>query len=124
MHGGHQVAQKSTMVTVSRNRLAEMVTPARSSRENSGNSVSPERLAEEGFVSAHSQVFSLTDLDRTDEMLHWLEVSLETRDRVALLMLVHPAFDDLRADPRFQSLVEQVGFPGDPAGLIGRGFDS
>lgn len=80
-----------------------------------------ERLAEEGFVSAHSQVFSLTDLDRTDEMLHWLEVSLETRDRVALLMLVHPAFDDLRANPRFQSLVERVSFPCDPAGLIGRG---
>ena len=31
--------------------------------------------------------------------------------------------DDLRADSRFQALVEQVGFPDDPAGLIARGSD-
>lgn len=69
-----------------------------------------ERAAEAGYVSAHSQVFSLTELDRDEEVLSWLEESLVTRDRVALLTLVHPAFDDLRKDARFQAIVDQVGF--------------
>lgn len=70
-----------------------------------------ERRAEEEFVSAHTQVFSLAGLDRNDEMLDGLETALEARDRVVLLALVHPDFDELRDDPRFQSLVDRVGFP-------------
>ena len=80
-----------------------------------------ERVAEERFVSIHSQVFSLTGLNRDDEVLEWLDASVETRDRVALLTLVHPAFDELREDPRFRTFVQNMGFPSDPARLLGTG---
>ena len=77
-----------------------------------------ERMAQQTFLSAHAQVFSLAGLGRDDELLTWLATALETRDRVALLTRVHPAFDSLRDDPRFQAVVDAVGFPSDPEALI------
>ena len=77
-----------------------------------------ERAAASGFVSAHSQVFSLCGLERDDEVLDWLETGLEQRDRVVLLTLVHPAFDRFRGKPRFDAVLDAVGFPSDPRGLI------
>ena len=63
-------------------------------------------------------MFTLTGSGRDDELLDWLERSLETRDRVALLTRVHPAFDSLRGTERFDAIVERVGFPDDPSTLL------
>ena len=43
---------------------------------------------------------------------------LRTRDRVPLLTKIHPIFDELRGNPRFENIVEAVGFPEDPRELL------
>ena len=77
-----------------------------------------EALAQERFIPAHTLVFSLTDLGREDDVLIELAKAIKQRDRVALLTRVHPAFDGLRDEPRFQALVAEVGFPDDATALI------
>lgn len=41
----------------------------------------------------------------------WLERGFEERDDLMINLKVQPAFDNLRADPRFQNLIQRVGIP-------------
>ncbi len=77
-----------------------------------------EARSKQTFVPPFSQVFSLVELDRTDELLDWLEEGLRQRDRIAILMNVHPNLDPYRDDPRFQRMVGEVGFPADARQLL------
>jgi hypothetical protein len=40
-----------------------------------------------------------------------LEEALATHDRAMVYVRVNPRFDPLRADPRYASIVERMGFP-------------
>jgi hypothetical protein len=42
--------------------------------------------------------------------MKWLEKAYD--ERVNPSILVRPAFDPLRSDPRFQNLVHRIGLPG------------
>ena len=47
----------------------------------------------------------------TDRALPWLEKAFEARRWGIIYLGVDPAFDTLRSDPRFTSLVRRIGLP-------------
>ncbi len=79
-----------------------------------------EMLEAEMYISGHAMVFSLVGLDRRDDLLARLEQAVAERDRIAVLMRVHPSFDRLRGEPRFRALEASVGCPDDPRALLGK----
>jgi tetratricopeptide (TPR) repeat protein len=50
-------------------------------------------------------------LGRKENALEWLEKAYAQRSIGLLTLKVHPIFDALRPDPRFQDLLRRVGFP-------------
>ncbi|PYX08604.1 MAG: hypothetical protein DMG85_10290 [Acidobacteria bacterium] len=48
-------------------------------------------------------------LDEKDQAMTWLEKAYEQRFNPSILL--RPAFDPLRSDPRFQNLVRRIGLP-------------
>ena len=49
-------------------------------------------------------------LGEKDQAMKWLEKAYEERFNPSILL--RPAFDPLRSDPRFQNLVHRIGLPG------------
>src|SRR5262249_7267342 len=49
----------------------------------------------------------------TEPALQWLERALRTHDPVAVAIRAGPIVASLRADPRFQALLDRFGFPRD-----------
>jgi len=49
-------------------------------------------------------------LGEKDEAMKWLEKAYDEHFNPSIL--VRPAFDPLRSDPRFQNLVHRIGLPG------------
>ena len=47
--------------------------------------------------------------------LEWLEKALKLRDPGLPYSKTDPLLDPLRADPRFQTVLRELRFPGDPA---------
>jgi hypothetical protein len=46
---------------------------------------------------------------QNDKAMEWLEKALAMHDPVILQLKVEPAYDPLRADPRFVRLLQKVG---------------
>jgi TolB-like protein/Tfp pilus assembly protein PilF len=68
------------------------------------------QLSRTKYVSPYDIAIIYTALGEKDLAIVWLEKAYEDR-AVRLLELVDPAFDGLRFDPRFQDLVQRIGFP-------------
>ena len=70
-----------------------------------------ERRRSEGYFSGF--LFSLVSvgLGEHTQAISWLLQAAEERDPHAPQLLVHPGFDPLRADPRFQALLRRMHFP-------------
>jgi tetratricopeptide (TPR) repeat protein len=69
------------------------------------------RKREHGLVSSSSLAIVYGALDEEDNAFAWLEKSDEERDPQLTYLKVGPRFDPLRQDPRFATLVTQIGFP-------------
>jgi TolB-like protein/Tfp pilus assembly protein PilF len=52
-----------------------------------------------------------TTMGRVDEAFMWLEEAYSNRDPWMPFLAVHPEFDRLHADPRFDALVRRIGIP-------------
>jgi tetratricopeptide (TPR) repeat protein len=52
-----------------------------------------------------------TTLGRIDEAFTWLDEAYSNRDPWLPFLAVHPEFDRLHADPRFNALVRRIGIP-------------
>ena len=50
-----------------------------------------------------------TKLGEKDEAFAWLEKAFAARDTATLQFKIEPAFDSLRNDPRYASLVRRIG---------------
>jgi serine/threonine protein kinase/Tfp pilus assembly protein PilF len=67
------------------------------------------RQSQEKYVSPWQIATLYTRAGMPDEALDWLEKALEVRDPNMPYLSVDPIFDYMRADPRFQILLNKVG---------------
>jgi DNA-binding winged helix-turn-helix (wHTH) protein/TolB-like protein/Tfp pilus assembly protein PilF len=52
-----------------------------------------------------------TQLGNNDDAFKYLNLAFERRDAQLLLLKYEPTFDALRSDPRYQDLLQRIGFP-------------
>lgn len=57
------------------------------------------------LAAAHSR------LGEKDMAFEWLEKALQERVGLLIYLQVHPMFDELREDPRFEALAKRIGIP-------------
>jgi eukaryotic-like serine/threonine-protein kinase len=67
--------------------------------------------SKQSFVSPSSIAVIYAGLGDTENALRWLEQAFEERSVGLLTLKVHPIFDGLRPDPRFQDLLRRIGLP-------------
>jgi hypothetical protein len=65
--------------------------------------------AKSEYIPPYQFVSVYAGLNERDSTFEWLEKGYIARDRIVLLMKVHPMFDELRSDPRFDDLMRRVG---------------
>jgi hypothetical protein len=66
-------------------------------------------LSKQRYVSAFSFALVYLGLGEKNEALHFLEKTYEDERGVSIAFIkVHPFFDPLRGDPRFEALVEKI----------------
>jgi len=63
-----------------------------------------------GLVSAWALASIHAGLGEKEEALHWLDRAFEERDSSLVWLKVHPRFDALRGEPRFEALLERMRF--------------
>jgi len=80
-------------------------------RENARKAVQTmEELTRRRFISEYDFAVANSGWNREDT-LRWLEKADKGRTGLLIYARVDSVFDDLRSDPRFQSLVTRVGIP-------------
>ncbi|HEV2219337.1 MAG TPA: hypothetical protein VGV08_02145 [Casimicrobiaceae bacterium] len=67
-------------------------------------------MFEDGFASPYQLAMVCARMDRPDEALEWLAQAAELRDFNFVCVPVDPAFDRLRGDPRWSTLLARNGF--------------
>ncbi len=67
------------------------------------------RRRKAGYVPAGAFVNAYLGLGENDEAFTWLEQAYKEQSNILLYVKVHPYFDTLRGDPRFQDLIRRVG---------------
>ncbi len=70
-------------------------------------------LSGEVYMSAYYQALVYTGLGDRDKAFAYLEEACEARDGWLIWLGTEPKLDDLRSDPRFDSLLKRVGLNGD-----------
>jgi TolB-like protein/Tfp pilus assembly protein PilF len=70
-----------------------------------------------GYIPAAAFVNAYLGLGDRQKAFVWLERAYQEHSNILQFAKVHPYFDPLRGDPRFQELIERIGFPpqSDPA---------
>ncbi|MGH2396815.1 MAG: tetratricopeptide repeat protein [bacterium] len=69
------------------------------------------RRRQKGYVPPAAFVHAYLGLGDREQAFTWLERAAEERSNITLWVKVHPFFDPLRGDPRFQALVRRMNFP-------------
>jgi len=69
------------------------------------------REAETGYVSPDFPALLHAELGETDAAFEWLERAWRDRSTALVTLRIEPAFDPLRSDPRFETLLHRVGLP-------------
>jgi tetratricopeptide (TPR) repeat protein len=68
-----------------------------------------QEMATQKYVPALYVAFIYTGLNDKDQAFDWYRKALEERSHYMIYLQVEPSLDRLRADPRFQDLLRQVG---------------
>jgi tetratricopeptide (TPR) repeat protein len=67
------------------------------------------RRGRDGYVSPAPVVHAYLGLHDYDQAFAWLERAFEEHANLIRYLRTHPAFDPLRSDPRFTSLLRRAG---------------
>jgi hypothetical protein len=70
-----------------------------------------EQRAANGYASPTEIALIYASLGDTNQAFRWLERAFQEHDSRLLRATVDPISDPLRADPRFQSLLQRIGLP-------------
>jgi adenylate cyclase len=73
-----------------------------------------EEQSKTGYVSATEIAACYSALGERDRAVEWLDRDYESGDRMLWFSYLTPAFDPIRKDPRFQSLLKKMNLPVDP----------
>ena len=68
-------------------------------------------IAKRGYVSSYNMALIYARLGDRNQALASLEQAYHDRDSNLTYVKVEPAFDDVRSDPRFQKIVQQLAMP-------------
>jgi eukaryotic-like serine/threonine-protein kinase len=68
-------------------------------------------LCETGYVPCTTFALVHAALGETGKAIDWLERAADRHDLPLAMIHVHPAYDALRAEPRFAALLERLRFP-------------
>ena len=68
-------------------------------------------VSKRGYVSAYNIAQIYARLGDKNQALASLEMALDQRDSNLTYVNVEPAFDEIRSDPRFQKIVQQMALP-------------
>jgi TolB-like protein len=68
-------------------------------------------LSAKRYVSAYDMALVHLGLGETDRVMEWLEKAFKERSSWMVWLKAEPVFDNLRSDPRFQRIVQDVGLP-------------
>lgn len=71
-----------------------------------------EKLSRKRYVTPAAFYNVYISLGQKDLAFEWLEKSFRDRSYAMVYLQVEPSLDPLRADPRFDSLLQRIGFPG------------
>jgi TolB-like protein/class 3 adenylate cyclase/Tfp pilus assembly protein PilF len=63
------------------------------------------------YVCSYEVAAAYVPFGESAEAIHWLQKAYDDRDVCVPWMKVDPRFDQLRPDPRYQALMQKVGFP-------------
>jgi tetratricopeptide (TPR) repeat protein len=66
-------------------------------------------FSKQGYVLSHGIALVYNGLGKMDEALEWLEKAFEDRDTFVRAIMVDPAMDNLRSEPRFIALLQKMG---------------
>ena len=69
------------------------------------------RSANDGWIDSGYVAMIHSGLGEMDRAFEALDNAYEERSWAMTVLSVHPAFDPLRADPRFQDLLRRMNFP-------------
>src|SRR5262249_54290721 len=69
------------------------------------------KMKETRYVGSYGFASLYADLGDRSNAFKWLEKAFQERERVMVVLNVHPLFDPIRNDPRFLDLVRRVGLP-------------
>ena len=66
---------------------------------------------EEGYLAPSFAAAAHASLGNEDEAFRWLRRGVEEKGYFVLVIKHHPMYDSLREDPRFDDLLQRIGFP-------------
>jgi len=70
-----------------------------------------QEVSKHGYVSSYNMAQIYARLGDKNQTLASLEQAYHERDSNLTYVKVEPAFDDVRSDPRFQKIVQQLALP-------------
>jgi hypothetical protein len=68
-----------------------------------------QELSQHRYVACSSALIH-SGLGEKERALEILEAGCEQRQSVVVALKVHPAYDDLRSEPRFNAILKRIGF--------------
>ncbi len=68
-------------------------------------------ILEQEYVPPYDLALLCTGLGEKKQALEWLQEAYEEHSQKLYMLKVEPIFDSLRNEPKFQELIQRLGFP-------------
>ena len=68
-------------------------------------------ISKQEYVPPYDLALLSTGLGEKKQALEWLQEAYEEHSQKLYMLKVEPVFDSLRSEPKFQELIQRLGFP-------------